>query len=483
MTRITDLTSLNPSSDSIFPVVKETDGVTTKMSVSQYRQLIEAPAGDGDAPGGFLQKTSLYGVPSKINLVEKPQISSGTVNVGDVFIATHKSINAPRASSDPSDGYNPKDFIAKGLHLKVTAVSSTIDAVAIINPGQMYKVGDEVQLLGAKAAYSPDPTVNVSLTGGTIRIDRVEPFIVGPMSNNVNLGGATNKHIFQENPDKATNAWNHSSSGAVDAGANEGVPPRMHLDPSSPLFYDYHGGTAANAQGYMQNAYRSGGSGSIWGGQTGWASNISSSSISVAVPGVWFVISCSREMGSYTSTYPEFVLNENSKEQGTNWSTPVLINDAFPSASSVENLVETVGTVGGISPIMKMPSYISGIHLTTNAPHPSYDLNGHHYYPYNTTGSVAWEYCPKPLVCTQSTANSMLTKKPSEFSSVSEWDAHWGPPGGSRSDQNPNNTIYFAEKSTFSSTGGGNSAYSRSSYCNSFFLVPATDILPVSPVL
>ena len=481
MTRITDLTSLNPSSDSIFPVVKETDGVTTKMSVSQYRQLIDAPAGDGDAPGGFLQKTSLYGVPSKISIDENPVEYSGTVAVGDIFIATHKSINVPRATSDEAHGYNPKDYIAKGLHLKVTAMQGgEITGLDIVNPGQMYKVGDTVQIQGAQPAYSPSASNALVLTGGTIRIDRVEPFIVGPIGTagaDKNLGGATNKHIFSENS-AATPGWDDSTAADPLEQFALGVPPKMHLDPSAPLFYDYHSTTHASANGYSQNEYRNAGVGSVWGSSShSYSSDVACSSISVAVPGVWFVIGATRSIGiNNNSGYSYFLLDDTVKDAGDNQFTPVLIDDAFPSMNSVQDLTSTVGEVGGLSPVMRIPHYLHSSVIYDNLEANS--ASNWFYANYNTAGAASWGYGAKPLSCTKGQADAMLTSP----ATGGEWDAHWttAPAQGraANSGMNPNNTIYFSEYQGLTSGG-----HIRHTMATSFFLVPATDILPVSPVL
>jgi len=487
MTRITDLTSLNPSSDSIFPVVKETDGVTTKMSVSQYRQLIDAPAGDGDAPGGFLQKTSLYGVPSKISIDENPAKAgnSPTVAVGDIFIATHKSINVPRATSDESHGYNPKDYIAKGLHLKVTAMNgSEITGLDIVNPGQMYKVGDTVQIQGAQPAYSPSASSALVLTGGTIRIDTVEPFIVGPIGtggNDKNLGGATNKHIFSENS-VATPGWDYSTAGDPLGPVTSNVPPRMHLDPSAPLFYDYHSSSHSSANGYSENEYRNAGAGSVWGSSAHSysASGYHASSVSVAVPGIWFVVGATRSLTSGGSaSWSYFLLDETVKDAGNNFSTPLLINDAFPSMGSVQDLTSTVGEVGGLSPIMRVPYYLSHSYIrdTTEVHDSPYAL----YANYNTNVAGCWGYGAKPLSCTKGQADGMLTSP----ATGGEWDAHWtsAPAQGraANSGMNSNNTIYFLEYQNVQHNSSWPAIYHT--MATSFFLVPATDILPVSPVL
>ena len=485
MTRITDLTSLNPSSDSIFPVVK--DSVTTKMSVSQYCQLIEAPAGDGDAPGGFLQKTSLYGVPSKISIDENPAEASGSppVSVGDIFIATHKSINVPRATSDESHGYNPKDYIAKGLHLKVVSIlNGEITALDIVNPGQMYKVGDTVQIQGAQPAYSPSAGSALDLTGGTIRIDTVEPFIVGPIGtdgNDKNLGGATNKHIFSENS-PATPGWDYSTAANPLGSMSINTPPRMHLDPSAPLFYDYHGSDHSTANGYSENEYRNAGAGSVWGSSAHSYSNTGyyASSVSVAVPGIWFVVGATRSLTSGGGTsWSYFLLNETVKDAGNNFSTPLLINDSFPSMGSVQDLTSTVGEVGGLSPIMRVPhylhhNYIRDVSDYQDAPYIVYSN-------YNTNVAGCWGYGAKPLSCTKGQADGMLTSP----ATGGEWDAHWtAAPEQGRADNsgmNANNTIYFLEYQSVQHNASWPAI--KNTMATSFFLVPATDILPVSPVL
>lgn len=510
MTRITDLTSTSAAPNGEFPVVHP-DGVTVKMGVDQYQSLKPQP-GAGDVGGGMLDQSVLYGVPSEVAIIhEGDGFGQAPHAVGNIYITQH--VTMPTHSS--GDAVNPEPYIGKGLHLKVTAMNAgtgKITGVSIANPGQMYKIGDVVTIPGETAGYSPVSNPTDNLPGSfKAKITKVEPFIFGNINgNNLNLGGGTNKFITKGDND-------YASAGDPTASAASGKPPRMHEDKTAPLYYEEKYFSTTNdydawntvglegLQGGTNDMLRNAGQQSIWANPFASVSTNTRMrgtyvSVSVAVPGSWFVVYCYRLNWGPPGPSATTTLNHNgsgSVQDGSNTEyylndadvhveanprqTPILGDTSFPRMDGIKDLTglikESTGYLGGIAPVCALPS-----RLTNAFSHNSHGSSWAHMSgPQGTSDGMMWYYSPKALYTTNAGANLMLDQKlyggvTGNNQKPGKWDALYSS-GGDRGALSTSNVIY----GTKWMVGGASTNYTMNiGFCSSFYLVPASDILPQS---
>ena len=260
MTKISELPASNDGNpiaendkaewkQAVAPVVA--GGTTYKVPLQSM--ISNAVSGSSSsAPSGFIQSDCLYGVPQNLTITFEgdSNVSDSGYRQGGIYLCAHSTIRHVPGSNTNGGDFDASPYVARGLSLKVTSVTNKygVAGVEIVTPGQLYKVGDELQITRIQASNSSNAEDKSSLTHPTarVKITKVNPFICGSInqsgSSGFNLGGATN--------DGCIDILNSDGSApqAYGSDASENVGYTMHDDPGSPLFYQ-----ANRNQGWEDN--------------------------------------------------------------------------------------------------------------------------------------------------------------------------------------------------------------------------------------
>ena len=183
MTKISDLAPVtNLESSASIPIRQGSSTYHTNVS-----SMNGAAAGVNTSFGGIVSPDVLYGVPSAITLMNGGLGYSNDTTYamahGDPGVNGVTS-GVIHQNAGPTDQKNPKKYIARGMHVKVvtTSAGGQIVNFEMTNPGQLYKVGDELQLSSWQVKYTTDgndaATHSSSITSpATFKVAEIEASI------------------------------------------------------------------------------------------------------------------------------------------------------------------------------------------------------------------------------------------------------------------------------------------------------------------
>lgn len=203
MTKISELNSIpgNVGDSDLFPGVQ--GGSTYKVTASQLKSYISG-GGSGSAQGTtkltgnmaatapfVLERDLVYGIPKAIEIVSG---GAGYDNgdSGKVLLCYHSSLMYDQQTHSVTSQYNAKDYIARGLAVRAVISGGVVTTVNIVNPGQMYRVGDVLAVSHFISEFSGGGEGTPASSAATIRVTEVEPFILGNITNNhTHMGGGS----------------------------------------------------------------------------------------------------------------------------------------------------------------------------------------------------------------------------------------------------------------------------------------------------
>ena len=504
MTKISDLPASNngqPIAENdkaewkaaVAPVVA--GGTTYKVPLQSM--ISNAVSGSSSsAPSGFIQSDCLYGVPQNLTITFEgdSNVSDSGYRAGGIYLCAHSTIrHVPGANTNGGD-FDASPYVARGLSLKVTSVTNKygVAGVEIVTPGQLYKVGDELQITRILASNSSSVDDKSSLThpNARVKITKVNPFICGAInqsgSSGYNLGGATNDGCID------ILSSNASSPHAYDGSdASPDVGYAMHDDPASPLYFQNNYNQAWSNVSDSNKAFHSNGGKSVrMSPGINEGDNYYQQSISCAVPGSWAVVYISRCIASTSGV--DFDLDSDSISN-PNWEHPILgAGSGFPDLVDAPGADEALD-ISGIKPIPSGSDTI--IYTRVEAPnsgsHSTAYYNTYEDYPgfkVNMDISV-WKYSSKQLSQNKTDANVLMgatLRYPLIYNLNGTnlkgiWDTSSGgnyrgqAAGTPTPNTNFNNTIFGLKSAGYNDS---DTVDSWLYFCNSFYLVPTYKLLP-----
>ena len=203
MTKISELNSIpgNVGDSDLFPGVQ--GGSTYKVTASQLKSYISG-GGSGSAQGTtkltgnmaatapfVLERDLVYGIPKAIEIVNG---GAGYDNgdSGKVLLCYHSSLMYDQQTHSVTSQYNAKDYIARGLAVRAVISGGVVTAANIVNPGQMYRVGDVLAISHYISEFSGGNEGTPATSAATIRVTEVEPFMLGNITgNHTHMGGGS----------------------------------------------------------------------------------------------------------------------------------------------------------------------------------------------------------------------------------------------------------------------------------------------------
>ncbi len=203
MTKISELNSIpgNVGDSDLFPGVQ--GGSTYKVTASQLKNYVSG-GGSGSASGTtkltgnmaatapfVLERDLVYGIPKAIEIVNG---GAGYDNgdSGSVLLCYHSSLMYDQQTHSVTSQYNAKNYIARGLAVRAVISGGVVTGVSIVNPGQMYRLGDVLAVSHFKSEFSGGGEGSPATSAATIRVTEVEPFMLGNVANNhSHMGGGS----------------------------------------------------------------------------------------------------------------------------------------------------------------------------------------------------------------------------------------------------------------------------------------------------
>ena len=538
MTKISDLPPISTTTESdktlakgaLVPIVQ--NGTTKSCTVQQM--LDKAPQGTGgNSPSGFIQSDSLYGVPREIELVVG-QLGSLYQNE-EIYLCAHQGVDAPGAQTgDLEHDFNSKKFVARGLSVKVFTLGGTqpvgqLQSVQINTPGQLYKVGDVLQVTRLVASNGNNPSGQFEDSAAPlaqVKILAVDPFIVSNIAGasstgagqgiSTNMGGATNDAcIVSPGFDCPANDGTLSPIAYEDSSTPATSGFTMHDDPGASVFLREHTGTSMRPNGTVQGsaswsdadryAYYMAGtkSGRVSplptnpdpGSHTAYFRHPPDTdagfSISVALPGTWFAVYINQcvhtdlvgetnkeHRRGYTFPFSKAAYGYPSEIlpiRGTGHGVPLYESTPFNGAGV---------DVEGIKPLPAPRDYYT--HQPSHGQNTYFDMNSLFS---STAQSSHWRYSLHPLSQTRGTAEDLLVDSAHLAHPLNKevaldgggsifynglWDSSAN--GQTRGTSTLDNTLFGNSEHRFDYHAANlASALSMSS---SFYLVPAAAMLP-----
>ena len=330
MTKITDLDNLPGSlaGSAVIPGVQS--GTTYGITADQIKAYVDSGGSTGSGSGTtklstatavpILTRDMVYGVPRKVSIISGG--NTGYENAdAEIMCCGHVAGQGLVYGTEGPGGdtnYNAAEYLARGLAVKCTVTGGVITSVRIINPGQMYRVGDQLDITLQKSIYSTTGTGTViagaNFSPCKVRIDEVEPFMGGGVTSEHHAMGSAAPHVTKSGKYGAEIVSGTSFSrknplrnigGSLAVG--DGDYFAMEQDWASPLFMkhaqdgtDEAAPTGSTTTGSNLNAADQG-IDYVHVGSTGLesvasqnyilrTSAISRQTIDVAVPGVWIIV-------------------------------------------------------------------------------------------------------------------------------------------------------------------------------------------------
>jgi hypothetical protein len=451
MTKISQL-NINTSVDNsaVLPVVS--NNATYKATVGNLNGVCNT-GGSSSTFGGLVSPDEMYGTVASVS------IESGGANyTADItYAAAHDDTSFNKVPGINNATYNCQRFIARGLHVRVVTVgaSGAVTSLEITNPGQLYKVGDLLEVSPWKVHYNTSGSGETDTTITElckIKVTEVNPFVVG-YGIQYNLGGSV-QNLY----DNGVSTPHDPNTGITNADGLKGYV--MQEDSSATLFQETF--NKIDNEDWHQSGTRS-----TWLGPR--HNSTSNGQLSIALPGHWFLVHHTK-------------IASDTKEGGTsgfsytaaNTQVPALSDSLIPSAGNVYSDTSTSAmNVGGARVI----------NVNFNAHTSLSDLRGD----FNSMGSYAnscLTYCSKNIESTFTDAKNNMGSLPSFL----ETDAtNWGlyaPAGGSFSSRK----FFGVWDAMLTPAARGGSHIDRTaffdtritngSFCHSFYCVPAYAILP-----
>jgi len=449
MTKISQLNTLSSVDNSaVLPVVS--NNATYKATVGN---LNGSSAGTASTFGGLVSPDEMYGTVASVS------IESGGANyTADVtYAAAHDDTSFNKVPGINNATYNCQRFIARGLHVRVASVgaSGAVTSLEITNPGQLYKVGDLLEVSPWKVHYNtsgPGETDTTITELCKIKVTEVNPFVVG-YGIPYNLGGSV-QNLY----DNGVAAPHDPNTGITNADGLKGYV--MQEDSSATLFQETF--NKIDDEDWAQSGTRS-----TWLGPR--HNSTSAGQLSIALPGHWFLV-------HHTKIASDTKAGNTSGFSYTAADTqvPALSDSLIPSAGNVYSDTSSAAmNVGG--------ARVINVNFNT---HTSLTYSRGDFNAMGSYANSCLTYCSKNIESTFTDAKNNMGSLPSfletdatnwglyapaggSFSSrkfFGVWDAMLTPAarGGSHIDR----TVFFDTRIT------------NGSFCHSFYCVPAYAILP-----
>jgi len=380
MTKISDLDNLPGSlaGNAILPGVQS--GTTYGITADQIKTYVETGGGSsagsgvtmfgGGTAAPIITRDLVYGVPQSISIVSG---GDGYDNAnGTVLCCGHVEGSGLTYGTTGPGGdvnYNAAEYLARGLHVKVTVTNGEVVDAKIVNPGQMFRVGDQLDITLQKSVYSNGGTTTAggNFTPAKIRIDVVEPFMDGFITNNHSALGGTAPNVLKggvgygaalasgssfsrKNPNKSGVSPTYSSG--------EYFP--MEMDWTAPLFMAHtqsaqtEGDIAPTATG--QSTHDFAGFDHAYVGHRPFAGHVNATqttshqvhTFNLAVPGVWAIVYQTKSSSSPFTNDGNMYKSESSSAFEDQWQTvdrmlpeytagQLRVNGAFATGNGVEH--------------------------------------------------------------------------------------------------------------------------------------------------
>ena len=279
MTKISELNSIpgNVGDSDLFPGVQS--GSTYKISASQLKSYISG-SGSSSSSGTtkltgatatvaspVIQRDLVYGIPKAVELVGGGSGYDNGLN-GDVVLCYHQNLTYESNNHGVGAQYNAKEYIARGLAIRISVSGGVVSNPTIINPGQMYRVGDVLAVSHFKSKYSGGGEAGAPGSVATIRVTEIEPFIIGNVTTNHQHMGGGNPWVASSEYGGAAASLSNAMTTRVnpqsstDPSANDAVA--MELDWTAPVYVKHTATTNEAAPSYSE-----GGSGGVEQGVAG----------------------------------------------------------------------------------------------------------------------------------------------------------------------------------------------------------------------
>lgn len=279
MTKISELNSIpgNVGDSDLFPGVQS--GSTYKISASQLKSYISG-SGSSSSSGTtkltgatatvaspVIQRDLVYGIPKAVELVDGGSGYDNGLN-GEVVLCYHQNLTYESNNHGVGAQYNAKEYIARGLAVRIQVSTGVVSNPTIINPGQMYRVGDLLAISHFKSRYSGGGSAAEPGSVATVRVTEIEPFIIGNVTNNYQHMGGGNPWVASSEYGGAASSLSNNMTTRVnpqsstDPSSNDAVA--MELDWTAPVYVKH---TASSSEGAP--VYTEGGSAGVEQGVAG----------------------------------------------------------------------------------------------------------------------------------------------------------------------------------------------------------------------
>ena len=193
MTKISQLTSIsNVSDDDLFVVSQQ--GTTYNTRADHIKSFVNGGL-SGDLSVGtpnpnqyavpYVQKNLAYGIPSAVEILpgnEGVGYTDGNFNNEIVACAHDALVYQPPTGELASTKHDASDYLARGLEVKLTTSGGSLSAVRITQPGQLYRIGDILEVTNLRGQTSPSSPGTEIIKGSgfvpaRIRVVDIEPFM------------------------------------------------------------------------------------------------------------------------------------------------------------------------------------------------------------------------------------------------------------------------------------------------------------------
>jgi hypothetical protein len=287
-----------------------------------------------------IQRDLAYGIPKAVELVGGGSGYDNSLN-GEVVLCYHQNLTYESNNHGVGAQYNAKEYIARGLALRIQVSTGVVSNPTIINPGQMYRVGDVLAISHFKSKYSGGGSAAEPGSVATVRVTEIEPFIIGNVTGAFQHMGGGNPWVASSEYGGASASLSNAMTARVnpqsstDPATNDAVA--MELDWAAPVYVKHTATTTEAAPGYTEggsSGVEQGVAGIDYGviGYDGLGmpsfEQLSTSAngesvnartqlyhqVNIGVPGLWLI--CSTSVTSYASSnnttlsYPAFTCND-----------------------------------------------------------------------------------------------------------------------------------------------------------------------------
>ena len=305
MTKISELGTVGNigANDQFVCVQNGTTYNTTANTLATFVNSNAAGSGDGGTPRRdqtalpLLTEDIAYGTVGAVS-IDDPGTNFPDALDGQVLCCAHHAL-----VYNPGIGYESEDatkYLARGLQVLVSVSSGRVTSVDIVNPGQLYRKGDILEITLIKSIYSGGGQENVP-TGyvpARVKVTEVQPFMIGY----ANTGwfwhmGSSNPWVQRLAGISQATSWGSTSTKNPQIAGNPNLAGGEFFvqegDWNSSLYVYHDAGTAENITAYSHNNYPDGYTTLYQQGNTSvcvlgphrhWSNTLQ---IDVALPGSW----------------------------------------------------------------------------------------------------------------------------------------------------------------------------------------------------